>query len=257
MISCVVVIFVLVKLVLLILDTVIFVINAFVDVIFVIDVFCKFVVALTKSDPVLRLEELIVVCMLIPEILNELAVIFWDSRFVLVMLFVCILFVVMFDAITLVVVIFDVSKLVVVMLDDDMLFEIRLFDVIEDVRMFVFVILVVSICVVFMLDDVRLVLNKLVVVVLVNAVLVVTIKLFDDIDWNDPYEELICTEFILVESIVGEVIFDVIFKFDNIAEDPVIFVRMMLVVVMFDVVMFVDIILVVVMLVFNECKVLM
>lgn len=66
----------LVRLVLLMLGTVVFVINAFMDVMFVIEVFCKFVVPLTKSDPVLRLEELIVVCMLIPEILSELAVIF-------------------------------------------------------------------------------------------------------------------------------------------------------------------------------------
>ena len=77
-----------------ILGTVVFVITAFMDVMFVIEVFCKFVVPLTKSDPVLRLEELMVVCMLIPEILSVLAVIFSVKRFVLMMLFVFILFVV-------------------------------------------------------------------------------------------------------------------------------------------------------------------
>jgi hypothetical protein len=111
--------------------------------------------------------------------------------------------------------------------------------------------------VVLIFDDVILVLNKLDVVVFVSDVLVVTIKLFDDIDWNDPYDELVCTDDILVERIVGAVILDVIFKFDNIAEDPVRFVRMMLLVVMFDVLICDDMRLVVVILVFCECIVLM
>jgi hypothetical protein len=114
------------------------------------------------------------------------------------------------------------------------------------------VILVVAIFVVLILDDVRLMLNKLDVVVFVNDVLVVTIKLFDDIDRNDPCDELICTDDILVESIVGAVILDVMFKFDNIADDPVIFVTMMLLVVMFNVLICDDRMLVVVMLIFCE-----
>ena len=103
----------------------------------------------------------------------------------------------------------------------------------------------------------KLILNKLDVVVFVNDVSVVTIKLFDDIDLNDPYDEFVCTDNILVESIVGAVILDVMFKFDNIPDDPVIFVRIMLLVVMFNVLICDETMLVVDILVFCEFTVLM
>lgn len=77
-------IFVFERLVLTIFGTVVFVIIRLFVVRFVMVVFCKFVVLLTDKLPVLRLLELMVVCILIPDIRNVDAVIFCVKRLLLV-----------------------------------------------------------------------------------------------------------------------------------------------------------------------------
>lgn len=77
-------IFVFERLVLTIFGTVVFVIIRLFVVRFVMVVFCKFVVLLTDKLPVLRLLELMVVCILIPDMRNVDAVIFCVKRLLLV-----------------------------------------------------------------------------------------------------------------------------------------------------------------------------